>query len=293
LAVLYIPVLAAALISPPHELRQCDRTDENGDFVYLAVDLAIGTQVMSIHFDQRGASALAAIDNQFLVPVAGEKELIVITDSQGSASFLIAKADTIVLSSPATDLLKKAYLTPTPPQLKNVAGTAIQDQAVVDWFTQSAAANVFTLTSTAPTVTRETTRRILAGQAISNTTFNGSKITVQNPGNLRTRSVNGVTLNWYISDQVLSSPILGFVGSAGLPRGRPGDSLIPKPAGGPGANCSDCAICSVCGGCSFCVLCGPSAAGVVGVVGVDTVIGVTAASGSAAAFQALRQDDDS
>jgi hypothetical protein len=117
---------------------------------------------------------------------------------------------------------------------------------VVDWFTQSASAKVFTLTSTAPTVTQETTRRILAGQAISNTTFNGSKITVQNPGNLRTRSVNGVTLNWYISDAVLTSPISGFVGSSGLPRGRPGDSIIPKPAGGAGANCGGCAICAVC-----------------------------------------------
>lgn len=75
-----------------------------------------------MHSNQPGGSALAGIENQFLVPVAGEKELVVITDSQSSASFLITKADTMVLSNPATDLLKKAYLTPTPPQLKNVAG---------------------------------------------------------------------------------------------------------------------------------------------------------------------------
>jgi hypothetical protein len=236
---------------------------------------------------------LAGIDNQFLVPAAGEKELVVITDSQGSASFLITKADTMVLSNPATDLLKKAYLTPTPPQLKNVAGPAITDQDVVDWFTQSASAKVFTLTSTAPTVTQETTRRIVPGQAISNTTFNGSKITVQNPGNLRTRSVNGVTLNWYISDTVLSSPILGFVGSSGLPSGRPGDSIIPKPAGGAGANCGGCAICAVCGACSTCGVCGPSPASAVAIVAIDTAIGVVAVSASAATFQALRQDDDS
>jgi hypothetical protein len=235
---------------------------------------------------------LASIENQFLVPVASEKELVVLTDTQGSASFLIAKANTMVLSNPATDLLRNAYLTPTPPQLKNVAGAAINDQNVVDWFTQSAAANVFTLTSNAPTVTSETTRRILAGQAISNSTFNGSKITVQDPGTLRTRSVNGVTLNWFISDKPLTSPVLGFVGSGGIPRGRPGDSLIPRLAGGAAANCSGCNICAVCGACGACGICGPSPAATTALIAIEAALGVTSVSSSAGAFQGLQQDDD-
>lgn len=235
---------------------------------------------------------MASIDNQFLVPVAGEKEIVVLTDAQASASFLITKANTMVLSNQATDLLKKAYLTPTPTQLKNVAGSALNNQEVVDWFTQSAGANVFALTASSPTVTQETTRRVLAGQAISNSTFNGSKITVQNPGNLRSRTVNGVALNWYISDVSLTSPIRGFVGSGGIPRGRPGDSLIPRPAGGTGANCSGCNICAVCGACGACGVCGPSPAAGAALVAIDAALGVTAVSTSASSFQSLQMDDD-
>jgi hypothetical protein len=235
---------------------------------------------------------LARIDNQFLVPVAGEKEIVVLTDAQASVSLLLTKANTMVLSNQATDLLKRAYLTPTPTQLKNVAGSALNDQSVVDWFTQSAGANVFTLTANAPTVTQETTRRVLAGQAISNATFNGNKITVQDPGNLRTRSVNGVTLNWYISDKVLTSPVLGFVGSGGITRGKPGDSLIPRAAGGSGAACANCNVCAVCGGCGACGACGASPAVALALVAVDAVVGVAGSSSSAAAFQALQMDDD-
>ena len=55
--------------------------------------------------------------------------------------------------------------------------TQIKDKQVVDWFVQSAAAKVFTLTATKPRVTKETTRKIVAGDAISETLFNGSKST--------------------------------------------------------------------------------------------------------------------
>jgi hypothetical protein len=229
---------------------------------------------------------MAAIDRKFLVPAAGDKEVFILTDSKRSASILMTKADSMVLSSQATELLRKSYLMSTPQRLQQAAGaTAIKDAQLVAWVEQSADAQIFQLASSTPRVTKVTTRTVRAGDAISETVFGAAgPIIVDRPGKVRTRTVNGVTITWYAADGILESiSAPNIIGSAGTPRGPVGSSLFPKPAGDVvGANCN---ICAVCGACGACGICGPSPTAALAVVAVDAVVGV---AGASASFEALR-----
>jgi hypothetical protein len=230
--------------------------------------------------------AMATIDRKFLVPATGDKEVIILTDSKRSASVLMTKADSMVLSDRATELLRKSYLMASPQRLEQAAGaSAIKDAQLVSWVQQSADAQLFRLTLNEPRVTKVKTRAVKAGDSISEATFGtGGPIIVDRPGQLRTRTVNRVNITWFAADGVFeAAPASGFIGSAGTPRGPVGSSLFPKPAGDvTGVNCT---ICAVCGACGACGACGPSPAVALAIVAVDAVVGV---AGASASFETLR-----
>lgn len=92
-----------------------------------------------------------AIPEQFLVPKRGDKEVIVLSDAALSASVVLTRSDSMVLSDRATRLLYKSLFGTTPKQLKTVAGArAIKDKHVVAWLRDSARAGLFSLSSRKP-----------------------------------------------------------------------------------------------------------------------------------------------
>jgi len=236
-----------------------------------------------------------AIQDRFLTPNPADKQVVVLTDKEGSAAVMASRSKTTVLSAEALRILRMSFMEGEPAKLRAIVRTRIPEDIdfATAWIDESVEQGLFRLTATRPKVTDRGTKDMRAGSWISVTGFREQRgVQVEHPGRLETKVVGTSSIFWYTANVDLSphSALLGLASPSAITVAGPVSARMRtvRVPGGVGANCNVCTVCGGCGACGGCALCGgvDFAAAALALVAVDAALTVTNA---ASTFEVLRR----